>query len=86
MNFFTCLGLGGVDTAGDGLTVGLCRVLMMTCKEFVASLAAGELRQMRLAEDNALAAAAKQAEKLATNARLAEEKADWAASKKLKRE
>ena len=58
---------------------------MMTCKEFVVMLAAGVLRKMRFAEDEALAAAAQEEETLAKKVRLAEEKADWATAKELKR-
>ncbi len=77
--------LGNVCEEGDGLTLGHCRVLIMTRKEYVASFAAGELRRMRLAEGERVAAAAKQEVKLARQACLGQEKADLATVKELKR-
>ena len=86
MDLSVCRFLGNVDEKMEGMIVGHVCVLITTCNQCVASFAAGEVRKTRLADEKVVAAAAKQAEKLATNGRLAEEKADWAESKELKRE
>ena len=81
----TCPGLGNVDEEVDDLTVGQRRSLILTNKEFVASLVDAALEKERVAEAKVVAAAAKKAEKAAKKQRLAEEKANRATAKELKR-
>ena len=81
----TCPGLGNVDEEVDGLTVNQRRSLILTNKEFVASLVAAAEEKQRVTKAKVAAAAAQKAEKLAAKARLAEEKAVRAKEKERKR-
>ena len=78
-------GLGNVDEEVDDLTVGQRRSLILTNKEFVASLVEAALEKERAARAKVVAAAAKKAETLAKKQRLADEKADRATANELKR-
>jgi hypothetical protein len=81
----TCPGLGNVDEEVDDLTVNQRRSLILTNKEFVASLVEAAEEKQRVAEAKLVAAAAEKAERAAKKQRLAEEKADRATEKERKR-
>ncbi len=85
MDLSVCRLLGNVDEEMEGMIVGHVCVLITTCNQCVASFAAGEVRKTRLADEKVVAAAAKQAEKLAKMALSAKEKVGRATEKERKR-
>ena len=81
----TCPGLGDIEEEVDDLTVGQRRALILTSKDFLASLVAKAEEKERVADQKMAEAAAKKAERAAKKERLANEKADRAGAKEHKR-